>query len=298
MNYPSERLATNESTLVLYRAYNPAMELLCVGVFADALERITEHKERAPWVQEAVWLKVQSFETRKAAEAAALEAIRTERPKYNIASGKPYADEARQRALALLSEPAPDVSRIRLEQQHAEERGDAALSKTLADFITQYEALQAAARARLGGAEMSAVDGSIRSLVDAYEIRYPRRDPLRRRLKWWLDFLGQDRAIATINKAAVWSGVAALQKRGRYDFLGYDEAGNAIRPKEWRPLAPATVLAYIGALQQLLNWANRGGLLPAGWVDPCREAAAVFYPYSDRRARAPRERAAKEGGPQ
>ena len=301
---PTTRLET-----VLYRAYSASMGLLYVGISANAWARIAGHKERSPWFGEAVWFKLQSFNTRKEAEAAELEAIRTERPKYNIAGAKEacravneteqarraklYADEARQRALALLNEAVPNVPRIRMELQRAEDRGDAALASSLADFIMRREAQQveererkAARHLRLRDAEErrkllgeKAATGSmgIGDLLDTYMKRYAGRDlSLGVRLEWWVAVLGSDREIGTIDNDAGWSGVDALQERGCNYFLGTDEEGKAIRPKDWNPLAPNTLLKYVGALRLLLNWANQCDLLPSGWVNPCQQAASVF----------------------
>jgi len=71
-------------TTVLYRFYDHERELLYVGISKTAIIRWSQHGSK-PWWREVVSTRVEHFFSRSEARAAELEAIRTERPRYNVA---------------------------------------------------------------------------------------------------------------------------------------------------------------------------------------------------------------------
>lgn len=70
----------------LYRAYNDAGELLYVGKSNNAVRRWREHMEAQPWAHEVTtWRRdPRVWESEAACLAAERQAIRFERPRYNI----------------------------------------------------------------------------------------------------------------------------------------------------------------------------------------------------------------------
>lgn len=69
----------------LYRAYDEQDILLYVGISSSPLLRLTEHTRVARWAMYAVKVTFERFPARSAVEKAEREAIRTERPIFNIA---------------------------------------------------------------------------------------------------------------------------------------------------------------------------------------------------------------------
>lgn len=67
----------------LYRHYDADGTLLYVGVSMTLLWRLTKHRKGSRWWRQVATIKVEHFDTRAAALAAELRAIKEERPKFN-----------------------------------------------------------------------------------------------------------------------------------------------------------------------------------------------------------------------
>jgi predicted GIY-YIG superfamily endonuclease len=59
--------------------------LLYVGISVDPVRRLFEHSVSSHWYDQIDTVKIERHPTRAAAEAAELEAIRTEKPLHNLA---------------------------------------------------------------------------------------------------------------------------------------------------------------------------------------------------------------------
>jgi hypothetical protein len=68
----------------LYRHFDESGALLYVGISTSTLSRLTQHRTNALWFSAIASVKVEHFPTRAAAQRAEIEAIKKERPKYNI----------------------------------------------------------------------------------------------------------------------------------------------------------------------------------------------------------------------
>jgi predicted GIY-YIG superfamily endonuclease len=68
----------------LYRFFNPAGELLYIGITNRIPRRLDEHGDDKPWYLEVARVTVEHHTDRYAALAAEKTAIKTERPKYNV----------------------------------------------------------------------------------------------------------------------------------------------------------------------------------------------------------------------
>jgi predicted GIY-YIG superfamily endonuclease len=77
----------------LYRHYNSDNELLYVGISVDAVSRLKRHSSEWKWT--VARSEIAMFPTREEASAAEAEAIRAERPKYNVIY-LPYGDRMEQ----------------------------------------------------------------------------------------------------------------------------------------------------------------------------------------------------------
>lgn len=71
--------------VTVYRFYDEADQLLYVGISDNPPRRFREHTKHAEWWMDAVRIDLTHYATEQAARAAELKAIRTERPKYNLA---------------------------------------------------------------------------------------------------------------------------------------------------------------------------------------------------------------------
>jgi hypothetical protein len=69
----------------LYRLHDAQGGLLYVGIAGNPGRRFQEHAGTKPWWGQVRWVHVEHYETRTEAEAAETKAIRTERPRYNVA---------------------------------------------------------------------------------------------------------------------------------------------------------------------------------------------------------------------
>lgn len=68
----------------LYRFFDADDRLLYVGISFSAITRAAQHRTTANWWPDMVMMTVERFDTRQDALEAEREAIRTERPAYNI----------------------------------------------------------------------------------------------------------------------------------------------------------------------------------------------------------------------
>jgi predicted GIY-YIG superfamily endonuclease len=71
---------TNE----VYRHYDRDGHLLYVGISLSAIERLREHRRGSRWFREIARIEIERHATRALAIAAEANAIRNERPLYNI----------------------------------------------------------------------------------------------------------------------------------------------------------------------------------------------------------------------
>jgi predicted GIY-YIG superfamily endonuclease len=71
-------------TEALYRMRSADGTLLYVGITAYLLARIKQHAKDKRWWDEVAAIAVEHFPTRNEVEMAELEAIRSERPTYNV----------------------------------------------------------------------------------------------------------------------------------------------------------------------------------------------------------------------
>lgn len=72
-------------TVQLYRYYNSSGDLLYVGISLDAVTRLAQHKEKAPWFTQIARIEIEHYESRKECAKAERLAIRREQPLHNKA---------------------------------------------------------------------------------------------------------------------------------------------------------------------------------------------------------------------
>jgi hypothetical protein len=80
----------------LYRHFASDGTLLYVGVSLSALHRLSGHKDHSHWFGDIARVDIQSFESRAAALAAERNAIKEEKPRYNIAHRWSLRDETKR----------------------------------------------------------------------------------------------------------------------------------------------------------------------------------------------------------
>jgi excisionase family DNA binding protein len=73
----------------LYRCHDERGDLLYVGISIGALGRLAEHQRTSHWFDYIATVSVEWFSTRLEAEAAERAAIRTEKPRFNVAHADP-----------------------------------------------------------------------------------------------------------------------------------------------------------------------------------------------------------------
>jgi hypothetical protein len=76
---PEQPIATD-----LYRHFDSEGCLLYVGISLSAIARLAAHRVRSSWFNRIARVEIKRFPSREDAEAAELEAIRTEKPLHNI----------------------------------------------------------------------------------------------------------------------------------------------------------------------------------------------------------------------
>ncbi len=78
------RKPPSPATTKLYRYFDKEGVLLYIGISSRPGSRMQEHITQKSWSNEIADIKLETFDTRKEAEAAEKAAIRTENPKYNV----------------------------------------------------------------------------------------------------------------------------------------------------------------------------------------------------------------------
>lgn len=78
----------NNGTTALYRHYNANGALLYVGISLSAVIRFAKHKHESKWANEVHTMKVEYFDSREQALEAEQNAIKKERPLFNINHNK------------------------------------------------------------------------------------------------------------------------------------------------------------------------------------------------------------------
>lgn len=68
----------------LYRHFNAAGDLLYVGISLNAVARLCQHRQAAPWFPDIARVEIEWLPTREAALDAEKAAIRSERPLHNV----------------------------------------------------------------------------------------------------------------------------------------------------------------------------------------------------------------------
>lgn len=68
----------------LYRFFDKGDELLYIGLTADVGRRVAQHRDGRPWWVEVVRITLEQFPDRRSVIEAERNAIKTERPKYNV----------------------------------------------------------------------------------------------------------------------------------------------------------------------------------------------------------------------
>lgn len=94
------------SDFVLYRVFNPYSVLLYVGQTMQPAVRFRKHAEKTKYWGEVGSIELERFKSLDALTTAEKEAIRTERPVYNVQHnpGRPEAVEDYRYHIALLEE--------------------------------------------------------------------------------------------------------------------------------------------------------------------------------------------------
>lgn len=78
----------------LYRLFDQKHQLLYVGISASAIARLSQHMSDKSWAADIAHVSVEHFETRTEAAEAEREAIRIERPRYNVAHNRREVEQA------------------------------------------------------------------------------------------------------------------------------------------------------------------------------------------------------------
>ena len=76
-------------THVLYRFYDAEGALLYIGITNNPPARFRQHRGAKSWWDAVANIKLETFDSRRALEVAERGAIKSEKPKYNIAMNRP-----------------------------------------------------------------------------------------------------------------------------------------------------------------------------------------------------------------
>lgn len=68
----------------LYRHYDARGKLLYIGISLSAVQRLKQHVGDKEWASEIASVKIEQHDTRDAALKAEAEAIKAERPRWNV----------------------------------------------------------------------------------------------------------------------------------------------------------------------------------------------------------------------
>jgi len=80
----------------LYRHWDVHDNLLYVGISNNFVERLAQHKEGADWYKDIYMVTIEHFDTREEALLREAEAIRTEKPLYNVKHNKPVKNSRKR----------------------------------------------------------------------------------------------------------------------------------------------------------------------------------------------------------
>lgn len=78
-------LPVEDIAQALYRFFDASGELLYVGITMNPVGRWASHRTEKPWWSEVATITLESHPSREAVERAERDAIRAERPRYNVA---------------------------------------------------------------------------------------------------------------------------------------------------------------------------------------------------------------------
>lgn len=78
-------VSSRETRTALYRFYDSGMGLLYVGITQDPWRRWSQHAREKPWYRQAKHWTVTWYESEPLARLAETQAIKGERPRFNIA---------------------------------------------------------------------------------------------------------------------------------------------------------------------------------------------------------------------
>jgi len=86
---------TNKETKtlnILYRLWNAENKLLYIGISKSAMVRLSEHQQTKEWATEIHNITLEYFDSRELCLLAESKAIKSEKPKYNIAHNQQYPE--------------------------------------------------------------------------------------------------------------------------------------------------------------------------------------------------------------
>jgi len=81
-----------EMTTQLYRHFDKNNNLLYVGISLSTFHRLSQHRDHSGWFYGITNVTIEHFDKREEALAAERKAIKSENPKFNIASRKTVAE--------------------------------------------------------------------------------------------------------------------------------------------------------------------------------------------------------------
>ncbi len=84
LNSKAERIRGKSKPTQLYRFYNEEEQLLYVGVSKSTIQRLFTHQKLSDWYILVRFVVVDNYADRKSALAAERDAIKTEKPFFNI----------------------------------------------------------------------------------------------------------------------------------------------------------------------------------------------------------------------
>lgn len=101
----------------LYRHFDADHSLLYVGISLNAISRLEQHKA-ASWSGDIASVEIEYFQTRQEAADAERQAIKAERPRWNIIHAKPQRSHAVECRLPVVhiepDEPALNIESLEL----------------------------------------------------------------------------------------------------------------------------------------------------------------------------------------
>lgn len=101
--------ATPRRHHILYRWWDTDGRLLYVGKSVSVLNRVTQHRHKSAFFEEAAAMTIERFPTAQALAAAEMAAIRAENPAYNISGGR-HNPEAPSRSITVYDVENPPAN--------------------------------------------------------------------------------------------------------------------------------------------------------------------------------------------